>query len=123
MVGVRAGLADGGNAAALTGIRHWSGAGRVQGAQVESVGPSGLRFYIGVRGISRRIWDADDLLAAGAFDLVARKPGVATQRLVAVVTVEFEFVGIHVHPVMRNPSTNSMDGYFRILSRYFLRME
>ena len=43
----------------------------------------------------RRIRDADEMVARRALDLPAGELGLALQRLVAVGTVEFEFVRVH----------------------------
>ena len=42
-----------------------------------------------------RIWDADEVLAAGTLDLASGELGFALQWLVAVGAVEFEFARVH----------------------------
>jgi hypothetical protein len=43
----------------------------------------------------RRVWDSDEVLARRTLNLAAGKLGFTLQRLIAVGTVEFEFVRIH----------------------------
>jgi len=63
-------------------------------------GVAGLRLDVGEPGAGGRTGNADQMLAAGALNLPARVARVALQRLVAVGTVEFEFVGAHgLHPI------------------------
>jgi hypothetical protein len=54
--------------------------------------------------------------------LLPGKAQIAAQRLITVGTVEFEFVGVHVHPVMRKWSAESMGKNFCILSGAASRM-
>jgi hypothetical protein len=56
---------------------------------------AGFRFDVGKPHAGRRIGDANQVLAGGALNLPAGELGFALQRLVAVGTVEFEFVGVH----------------------------
>ena len=54
-----------------------------------------LRRDVGEAGAGRRTGNADEVLAAGALNLAPGEAGVALQRLVAVGTIKFEFVGVH----------------------------
>jgi len=58
-------------------------------------GASGLRLHMGETGARRRIGDADEMVAGRALNLAAGKLRLALQRLVAVGTIEFEFVRVH----------------------------
>jgi len=74
-------------------------------------GPSlaGFRVDMGETGARRRIGNADEMVASRALNLPARVAGIALQRLVAVGTVEFEFVRAHnLHLFMRNPAAKSI---------------
>ena len=55
----------------------------------------GFRLHVGEAAARRRIGNADKMLARGALYLPAGMARVALQRLVAVGTVEFEFVRVH----------------------------
>jgi hypothetical protein len=62
-------------------------------------GASGLRLNLGETGAGWRIGDADEMLAGGTLNLPPGELRFALQRLVAVETVEFEFVCVHkLHP-------------------------
>jgi hypothetical protein len=62
-------------------------------------GAPGFRLDLRETGAGRRIGNADEMLAAGALDLPPRVTRVALQRLIAMGTVEFEFVCAHgLHP-------------------------
>jgi hypothetical protein len=60
-------------------------------------GPSlaGFRLDVSEPGARRRVGNADEMVAGRALNLPARVAGFALQRLVAVGTVEFEFVRAH----------------------------
>jgi hypothetical protein len=60
-------------------------------------GPSLAGFRLDMResGARRRIRYADEMIARRALNLPPGELGFALQRLVAVGTIEFEFVGIH----------------------------
>ena len=55
----------------------------------------GLRLDVREPGARRRIRDADEMLAGRALDLPSSELRFAFQRLIAVGTVEFEFIGSH----------------------------
>jgi hypothetical protein len=60
----------------------------------------------GARG---RIGNADEMLAGRTLNLPTGELGFALQRLIAVGTIEFEFVCAHkLHPIMRKPGTKSI---------------
>jgi hypothetical protein len=50
---------------------------------------------MGETGTRWRTGDADEMLAGGTLNLPPSVAGIALQRLVAVGTVEFEFVRVH----------------------------
>lgn|ERR1017187_1379858 len=54
-----------------------------------------FRLDMGEAGARRWIGDADQHLAGRALNLPAGELRLALQRLVAVRTIEFEFVGVH----------------------------
>jgi hypothetical protein len=56
---------------------------------------AGFRLDMGKAPSRRRIGDADEMLARRTLNLPARMAWVALQRLVAMGTIEFEFVCIH----------------------------
>ena len=68
---------------------------------------SGLRLDMGEAGASRRAGDADEHVAPRTLNLPAREAGVAFQGMVAVGTVEFEFVH-SLHLYMRKAAAKSM---------------
>ena len=68
---------------------------------------AGLRLDVSKAGASRRAGDADEDVATRAFNLPPGVTRVAFQRLVAVGTVEFEFVH-SLHLSMRNRQRESM---------------
>ena len=68
---------------------------------------AGFRVDMGEAGARRRIGNADEMVASRALNLPARVAGIALQRLVAVGTVEFEFVH-SLHLFMRKPTAKSM---------------
>ena len=70
-------------------------------------GVAGLRLDVGMAGARRRIGNADEDLAGRALNLPAGVAWIAFQRLVAVGTVEFEFVH-GLHSLMRKTSAKSM---------------
>ena len=70
-------------------------------------GVARLRLDVGEAGAGWRAGNADEMLATGALNLPARVARVAFQRLVAVGTVEFEFVH-SLHPFMRKAASKSM---------------
>src|SRR3954462_5913566 len=55
----------------------------------------GLRLDLRESHARRRIGNADQVLAGRALDLPAGKLRFALQRLIAVGTIEFEFIGAH----------------------------
>lgn len=68
---------------------------------------AGLRLHVREARAGRRVGDADEDIAPGTLDLPSRKARVAFQRLIAVGTVEFEFVhGLHLY--VRKLTTKSM---------------
>jgi len=58
-------------------------------------GLAGFRVDMGEAGARRRVGNSDEMVAPRALNLSARMARVAFQRLVAVGTVELEFVGAH----------------------------
>lgn len=70
-------------------------------------GMAGLRLHVRETRTGRRVGDADENVAPGTLNLPARKARVAFQRLVAVGTVEFEFVH-GLHPYVRKLTAKSM---------------
>ena len=54
-----------------------------------------FRLHMSESSTRRRIRDADEMLAGRALNLSAGELGFALQRLVAVGTIEFEFVRVH----------------------------
>ena len=72
-------------------------------------GLAGFRVDVGEARARRRIGNADEMVASRALNLPARVAGIAFQGLVAVGTVEFEFVRAHsLHLFMRKPAAKSM---------------
>ena len=72
-------------------------------------GVPGLRLHMGETGARRRTGNADEMLAAGTLNLPASVARIALQRLIAVGTVEFEFVCAHkLQPIMRILAAKSM---------------
>ena len=73
---------------------------------------SGLRLHMREAGARRRIGDADKDIARRTLDLPAGELRFALQRLVAVGTIKFEFVGVHkliaFTFIMRKPGTESI---------------
>jgi hypothetical protein len=62
-------------------------------------GASGLRLHLGETHTRWRIGDADEMLAGGTLNLSSGELWFATQRLIAVGTIEFEFRCVHkLHP-------------------------
>ena len=71
--------------------------------------PAGLGFDLREPAARRRVGGADDLAAAGAFNLPPGVLGAAFQGLVAVRAVELEFVRFHrLHPRKRKGRAESM---------------
>ena len=58
-------------------------------------GLAGFWRYMGEAGARRWIGDADEVLAGRTLNLPAGELGFALQRLIAVGTVELEFIGDH----------------------------
>jgi len=58
-------------------------------------GLAGFRLNLSKTHASRWIRDADEMLAGRALNLATGELRFATQRLIAVGTVKFEFVGVH----------------------------
>lgn len=58
-------------------------------------GFSGFGLYLGEPHAGRRIRDANEMLTGGTLNLSPGKLRFAFQRLIAVGTVKFEFVGVH----------------------------
>jgi hypothetical protein len=56
---------------------------------------AGFRLDMGETGASRRVGDADEMLAGRALDLASGMARVARERLIAVRTIEFEFGRVH----------------------------
>jgi hypothetical protein len=56
---------------------------------------AGFRLYVGEAGARRRIGNADQNLAGRALNLPAGELRFTLQRLIAVGTVEFEFIRTH----------------------------
>jgi hypothetical protein len=56
---------------------------------------AGFRLDVGETGARRRIWNANEVVAGRAFNLATSVTRVAFQRLIAVGTIEFEFVCVH----------------------------
>jgi hypothetical protein len=54
-----------------------------------------FRLDVGETGARRRIGNSDKVVTGWALNLPARELRFALQRLVAVGTVKFEFVGVH----------------------------
>ena len=71
-----------------------------------------FRLNMGEAGASRWIGNADQNLAGRALNLPAGKLRLALQRLIAVGTVKFEFVGVHkliaFTFIMRKPLAKSI---------------
>ena len=64
---------------------------------------------LGETGSRRRIGDADEMLAGRALNLPPGVARVAFQRLIAVGTVKFEFVG--AHRFLLNHAQNGLKKY------------
>jgi hypothetical protein len=58
-------------------------------------GAAGLRLDLREAGAGWRIGDADEDIAGRALDLPTGELRLALQRLIAVGTIEFKFVGVH----------------------------
>lgn len=72
-------------------------------------GLAGFRLDMGEAGARWRIGNADEMVASRALNLPACVAGIALQGLVAVGTIEFEFVCAHSLPLyMRKPTAKSM---------------
>ena len=56
---------------------------------------SELRLDLGEAHAGGRVGDADEMLAGRALNLASGELRLALQRLMAVGTIEFEFVGVH----------------------------
>jgi hypothetical protein len=64
----------------------------------------------------RRVWDANQVIASRTLNLPPGKLGLALQGLVAVGTIEFEFIGVHGFcGRKRNLAGNGMPKLFPIL--------
>ena len=59
-------------------------------------GAAGLRLNVSEACAWRGIWNADQHMAAGAFDLAAGVAGIAFQGLITVGTIEFEIGVAHI---------------------------
>jgi hypothetical protein len=76
--------------------------------------PGASRLWLHLRETRPRRWirDADEVIAGRALDLPAGKLRFALQRLVAVGTIEFEFVRVHkwfaFQFIMRKPEAKSI---------------
>src|SRR5690349_8446071 len=75
-----------------------------------------LRLDVGEARAGRRTGNADEMVAARTLNLPVGVARIAFQRLVAVGTVEFEFVRGH-HPFMRQTVAVSMCGKFNTFGR------
>ena len=72
-------------------------------------GVAGFRLDMRETGARGRIRNADEMVARRALNLPAGIARVATQRLITMGTIEFEFVGAHsLHPIMRKPGSKSI---------------
>ena len=71
-----------------------------------------LRLDVGETRASGRIGNADEVVAGRTLDLPAGELRLALQRLVAVGTIKFEFVGVHkliaFTFIMRKPGAKSI---------------
>ena len=56
---------------------------------------AGFRLHMREPGARRRIGDSDEVIAGGTLNLPPGELWFALQRLVAVGTIEFEFVCVH----------------------------
>jgi hypothetical protein len=63
---------------------------------------------VGETGARRRIGNADKMLTRGTLNLPASMARIALQGLIAVGTVEFEFVGHSLLPIMRQTGAKSI---------------
>ena len=80
-------------------------------------GLPGFGLDMGETGAGRGIRDPDEMLAGGALNLPPRVARVAFQRLIAVGTIEFEFVRAHrLHP---DYTQTGPQKYNRIINYYF----
>jgi hypothetical protein len=81
-------------------------------------GLAGFRLHVGEPGAGRRIGNADEVLARRALNLASGELRFALQGLVAVGTVEFEFVCAHsFHLFMRKPDPKSIGKILHTFSR------
>jgi hypothetical protein len=71
------------------------GSGFVALGHMRRPGLAGFRLDVGEASARRRIGDADEMIAGRTLDLSAGMARVALQRLIAMGTVEFEFVRAH----------------------------
>ena len=85
---------DAGRRAALT-ARSSNQSGFVALGNMGGPGLAGFRVDVGEARARRWIGNADEMVASGALNLPARVAGIAFQGLVAVGSVEFEFVRAH----------------------------
>ena len=67
-------------------------------------GLAGFRLDMSEASARRRIGDADEMVAGRTLDLPAGVAWVALQRLIAVGTVEFEFIRAHKLPAHHAPT-------------------
>ena len=79
-------------------------------------GAAGLRLDMGETGARRRIGDANEHIAGRTLDLPAGKLRFALQWLIAVGTIEFEFVGVHKCLSTLNHAQNARKKYMKDLS-------
>jgi hypothetical protein len=82
-------------------------------------GLAGFRLDVGEAGARRRIGNADEVIAGRALDLPAGVTRVALQRLVAVRTVEFEFV--RAHKLLPHHAQTAGQKYMKDLFILFVR--
>ena len=75
-------------------------------------GASGFWLDVGKASTCRRIGDADEMLAGWTLNLPPGMARIAFQRLIAVGTIKFEFVGVHkliaFTFIMRKPGAKSI---------------
>jgi hypothetical protein len=80
---------------------------------------AGLRLDVGESGARRRVGNADKMIAGRALDLPAGVARVALQGLVAVGTVEFEF--IRTHKLLPHHAPTGLKKYMKNLFILFVR--
>jgi hypothetical protein len=81
---------------------------------MRSPGLANLRLHMGETGARGWTGNADEMLASGTLDLPAGVARVAFQRLIAVGTIEFEF--ICVHRLLLHHAQSGCEKYMKDLS-------